>query len=253
MSEDFRRTVEGGVLTVTIDRPQRMNAFGIRAAWELARIVEEADADAAIRVVVVTGEGRAFSTGADLAGEAAEPQEALEAVNAYIRAIVGASIPVIAKVNGPCAGMAVGLALSADLTFVADTAYFLLPFVGIGLLPDAGTTALVPAAISRTRAMGMALLGNRIYGPEALATGMVTAVHPAEELDGAVAAAAAKLATGPREAIAATKRAVNASTLAGLDDALRRETESQVILLKTDDHREGVDAMLGKRPARFTD
>lgn len=253
MSEDFRRTVEGGVLTVTIDRPQRMNAFGIRAAWELARIIEEADADAAIRVVVVTGEGRAFSTGADLAGEAAEPQEALEAVNAYIRAIVGASIPVIAKVNGPCAGMAVGLALSADLTLVADTAYFLLPFVGIGLLPDAGTTALVPAAIGRTRAMGMALLGNRIYGPEALAAGMVTAVHPAEELDGAVAAAAAKLAAGPREAIAATKLAVNASTLAGLDDALRRETESQVILLKTDDHREGVDAMLGKRPARFTD
>lgn len=253
MSEDFRRVVDGGVLTVTIDRPQRMNAFGIRAARELARIIEEADADPAIRVVVVTGEGRAFSTGADLAGEAAEPQEALEAVNAYIRAIVGASIPVIAKVNGPCAGMAVGLALSADLTFVADTAYFLLPFVGIGLLPDAGTTALVPAAIGRTRVMGMALLGNRIYGPEALASGMVTAVHPAEELDGAVAAAAAKLATGPREAIAATKRAVNASTLAGLDDALRRETESQVILLKTEDHREGVDAMLNKRPARFTD
>ncbi|WP_336672033.1 enoyl-CoA hydratase-related protein [Tsukamurella sp. USMM236] len=253
MSEDFRRVAEGGVLTVTIDRPQRMNAFGIRAAWELARIIEEADADPAIRVVVVTGEGRAFSTGADLAGEAAEPQEALEAVNAYIRAIVGASIPVIAKVNGPCAGMAVGLALSADLTFVADTAYFLLPFVGIGLLPDAGTTALVPAAIGRTRAMGMALLGDRVYGPQALAAGMVTAVHPAEELDGAVAAAAAKLASGPREAIAATKRAVNASTLAGLDDALRRETESQVILLKTEDHREGVDAMLNKRPARFTD
>ncbi len=253
MSGDFRRSVEGGVLTVTIDRPQRMNAFGIRAAWELARIIEEADADPAIRVVVITGEGRAFSTGADLAGEAAEPQEALEAVNAYIRAIVAASIPVVAKVNGPCAGMAVGLALSADLCFVADTAYFLLPFVGIGLLPDAGTTALVPAAIGRTRAMGMALLGNRIYGPEALAAGMVTAVHAADELDGAVAAAAAKLASGPREAIAATKRAVNASTLAGLDDALRRETESQVILLKTDDHREGVDAMLNKRPARFTD
>ena len=253
MSEDFRRVALGGVLTVTIDRPQRMNAFGIRAAWELARIIDEADADPAVRVVVVTGEGRAFSTGADLAGEAADPQEALEAVNAYIRAIVGASIPVIAKVNGPCAGMAVGLALSADLTFVADTAYFLLPFVGIGLLPDAGTTALVPAAIGRTRAMGMALLGDRVYGPQALAAGMVTAVHPAEELDSAVAAAAAKLASGPREAIAATKRAVNASTLAGLDDALRRETESQVILLKTDDHREGVDAMLNKRPARFTD
>ncbi|TWS17677.1 enoyl-CoA hydratase [Tsukamurella asaccharolytica] len=230
-----------------------MNAFGIRAAWELARIIGEADADAAIRVIVVTGEGRAFSTGVDLAGEAVGPRESLEAVNAYVRAIVEASIPVIAKVNGPCAGMAVGLALSADLTFVADTAYFLLPFIGIGLQPDAGTTALVPAAIGRSRAMGMALLGDRMYGAEALAAGMVTAVHPAEELDDAVAAAAAKLASGPREAIAATKRAVNASTLAGLDDALRRETESQVVLLESDDYREGVDAMLNKRPARFAD
>ncbi|WP_231703185.1 enoyl-CoA hydratase-related protein [Tsukamurella asaccharolytica] len=252
-NEDFRRDLSGGVLTVTIDRPQRMNAFGIRAAWELARIIGEADADAAIRVIVVTGEGRAFSTGVDLAGEAVGPRESLEAVNAYVRAIVEASIPVIAKVNGPCAGMAVGLALSADLTFVADTAYFLLPFIGIGLQPDAGTTALVPAAIGRSRAMGMALLGDRMYGAEALAAGMVTAVHPAEELDDAVAAAAAKLASGPREAIAATKRAVNASTLAGLDDALRRETESQVVLLESDDYREGVDAMLNKRPARFAD
>lgn len=253
MSEDFRRTVDGAVLTVTIDRPQRMNAFGIRAARELAGIIGEADADPAVRVVVITGEGRAFCTGADLAGEQAEPQEALEAVNAYVRAIVGASIPVIAQVNGPCAGMAVGLALAADLTFVAESAYFLLPFVGIGLLPDAGTTALVPAAIGRTRAMGLALLGERLYGPQALAAGMVTAVHPDAELDDAVAAAAAKLASGPREAIAATKRALNASTLAGLDEALRRETEAQVVLLETDDHREGVDAMLSKRPARFTE
>ncbi|MET9326159.1 enoyl-CoA hydratase-related protein [Tsukamurella sp. NPDC003166] len=253
MSEDFLRTVESGVLTITIARPQRMNAFGVRAAWDLARFISEADADPGIRVVIITGEGKAFCTGADLAGEAAEPQEALDAVNAYVRAIVAASIPVIAKVNGPCAGMAVGLALAADLTFVADTAYFLLPFVGIGLVPDAGTTALVPAAIGRTRAMGMALLGERVYGPEALAAGMVTAVRPAEELDGAVAAAAAKLASGPREAIAATKRAMNASTLAGLDDALRRETDDQVVLLQTDDHKEGVAAMLGKRAARFAD
>lgn len=251
MSEDFRCTVADAVLTVTIDRPQRMNAFGIRAARELAGIIDDADADPAVRVVVITGEGRAFCTGADLAGEKAEPQEALDAVNAYVRAIVGASIPVVAKVNGPCAGMAVGLALAADLSFVAEDAYFLLPFVGIGLLPDAGTTALVPAAIGRTRALGMALLGERLYGPEALRAGMVTSVHPPGELDDAVAAAAAKLASGPREAIAATKRALNAATLAGLDEALRRETAEQVHLLRTDDHREGVAAMLGKRPPSF--
>ncbi|BDH59798.1 enoyl-CoA hydratase-related protein [Tsukamurella sp. PLM1] len=251
MSEDLRTTKDDGVLTVTITRPQRMNAFGIAAARELAGIIAAADADPAVRVVVITGEGKAFCTGADLAGEPAAPEEALEAVNSYVRAIVGASIPVLAKVNGPCAGMAVGLALAADLVFAAEDAYFLLPFVGIGLLPDAGTTALVPAAIGRTRAMGMALLGERLYAPEALRAGMLTSVRPAAELDGAVAAAAARLASGPREAIAATKRAVNASTLAGLDDALRRETESQVILLETDDHREGVDAMLSKRPANF--
>lgn len=251
MTDDLLRSLEAGVLTITINRPQRMNAFGVRASRELAALINEADADPAVRVVVITGEGRAFCTGADLAGEPATPEEALESVNSYVRAIVSASIPVIAKVNGPCAGMAVGLALSCDLVFAADSAYFLLPFVGIGLMPDAGTTALVPGVVGRTRAMGMALLGERIYGPEALAAGMITAVRAASELDGAVASAAAKLASGPREAIAATKRAVNASTLAGLDDALRREADDQMVLLRTDDHREGVAAMLGKRVPQF--
>lgn len=252
MTGDLLRAVEGAVLTVTINRPRRMNAFGVEVARELAGIIAAADADPAIRVVVITGEGKAFGTGADLAADRVPPEEALEAVNSYIRAIASASIPVIAKVNGPCAGMAVGLALACDLTFAADTAYFLLPFVGIGLLPDAGTTLLVPAVLGRTRAMGMALLGERIYAPEAYRAGMLTAVHPASELDDAVAAAAAQLTAGAREAIAATKRALNASTLAGLDDALRREADEQVVLLKSDDFREGVMAMLGKRAARFS-
>lgn len=252
MSDDLLRSVSGGILTVTINRPQRMNAFGVGVSRELADVITDADADPAIRVVVITGEGKAFCTGADLAGEPATPQEAMDSVNSYVRAIAAASIPVLAKVNGPCAGMAVGLALASDLIFMADTAYFLLPFVGIGLMPDAGTTALVPAAVGRTRAMGMALLGNRVYGPEALATGMVTAVLPAAELDGAVAAAAAKLASGPRAAIAATKRAINAATLTQLEGALDRETAVQVGLLESDDYREGAAAMLGKRAPEFT-
>lgn len=251
MSEDLLRSVDGGVLTVTINRPQRMNAFGVGASRELAGIINDADADPDVRVVVITGEGKAFCTGADLAGEPASPQEAMDAVNSYIRAIAAASIPVIAKVNGPCAGMAVGLALASDLIFMADTAYFLLPFVGIGLIPDAGTSALVPGVIGRTRAMGMALLGNRVYGPEALASGMVTAVLPAQALDDAVAAAATQLAHGPKDAIAQTKRAINATTLAQLEDALDRETAVQVDLLQSDDYREGVAAMLGKRRPEF--
>ncbi|WP_019201564.1 enoyl-CoA hydratase-related protein [Tsukamurella sp. 1534] len=251
MSEDLLRSVDSGVLTITINRPQRMNAFGVSASRELAALITEADADPGIRVVVITGQGRAFCTGADLAGEPATPQEALDSVNSYVRAIASASIPVIAEVNGPCAGMAVGLALACDLVFMAEDAYFLLPFVGIGLIPDAGTTALVPGVVGRTRAMGMALLGNRVYGPEALASGMVTAVHPDAELDGAVADAAAQLAAGPRDAIAATKRAVNAATLDRLDGALQRETAAQVELLESDDHREGVAAMLGKRRPAF--
>ncbi|GAB3133541.1 enoyl-CoA hydratase [Tsukamurella serpentis] len=253
MSEDLLRSVDAGVLTVTINRPQRMNAFGVTAAAELAGIIAGADADPQIRVVVITGAGRAFCTGADLAGEPAAPERAMDAVNSYVRAIADASIPVIAKVNGPCAGMAVGLALACDVIFAAEEAYFLLPFVGIGLMPDAGTTALVPAAVGRVRAMGMALLGERVRAADALTAGMVTAVVPAERLDHAVAAVAAGLAAGPREAIAATKRGVNAATLGGLDGALRRETEQQVNLLQTPDHREGVDALLSKRPARFAE
>lgn len=251
MSAVFDPARAAGVLTVTIRRPDRMNAFGPGAARELAALVTAAGTDPHVNAVVITGEGRAFSTGADLSGEAIDPAESLEAVNSYIRAIVAAPVPVIAKVNGPCAGMAVGLALACDLIFVAEDAYFLLPFVGIGLLPDAGTTALVPAVIGRSRAMGMALLGERLYGAQAFAAGMVTAVTPAPELDDAVAAAAARIANGPREAILATKSAMNAATLAELDAALAREATAQVRLLRTADHREGVAAMLAKRPAVF--
>ncbi|GAA4388028.1 enoyl-CoA hydratase [Tsukamurella soli] len=250
-NDDLRVEIHAGAMTVTFTRPERLNAFGAATSARLAELIRAAGDDPRVRCVVITGEGRAFCTGADLSGPAIAPAAAMEAVNSYVRAIAAAPIPVVAKVNGPCAGMAVGLALACDIVIAAESSYFLLPFVGIGLMPDAGTTALVPAGVGRMRALGMALLGDRVCAAAALAQGMITRVCADGALDAEVDGVVERLASGPQQAIRATKRAINAATLGELGPSLDRETSDQIVLLGTDDHREGVAAMLGKRKAVF--
>lgn len=217
------------ILRVTIANPQRLNALDYTTMQTLGDVLIDAASDDSLRAIILTGEGAAFCTGADLS--AAETQAAsgitpdliMDCANRLVMAIVNAPLPVIASVNGPAAGIGVGIALAADLVYVSEDTYFLLAFSNIGLMPDGGTTALIAAAAGRPLANEMALLGNRLLASDAKDARLVNAVVPASELNAKTQAAAEKLAHGPRRAIALTKHALNAASLAGLGAALGRE------------------------------
>jgi enoyl-CoA hydratase len=215
--------------------------------------------DADVRVVRVGGAGRGFSSGAgigasDHAGpDAGVPGDVLLSANRAIKAIVAHPKPVVSVVHGPAAGVGVSLAISADIVLASDKAYFLLAFTKIGLMPDGGASALVAASVGRSTAMRMALLAERLPAADALAAGLVSAVHAAEDLDAEVEKVLATLKSGPAVALRRTKQAINAATLTELDAAMERETEGQMSLLHSHDLREGMRAFQERRPANFTD
>ncbi|UPK62557.1 enoyl-CoA hydratase [Rhodococcus pyridinivorans] len=253
-TEGLRSELAHGILRLTITRPRRMNAIDLTTMKTLSDAVKAAGDDERVRTIVVTGEGSAFCTGADLAAGAADPQDpgvVMDTANELVRTIASVPVPVIAAVNGPAAGVGVSIALAADLTYAAESAYFLLAFVNIGLMPDGGASLLVPAAIGRARAAEMALLGERVSAQDADRFGLVARTLPDAELAAHVDAVASRTASGPRRALELTKRALNASTLGELDAALAREKGGQVELLGSADFAEGAMAMLEKRPARF--
>ena len=177
----------------------------------------------------------------------------LDAANRAIRSIVALPRPVVAVVQGPAAGVGASLALACDVVLASDKGYFMLAFTKIGLMPDGGASALVAAAVGRIRAMRMALLADKIHADEAFQAGLVTAVHPAEELDAEVDKVIATLVRGPVVALAKTKDAINSTTLTELEAALEREHSGQAALLRGTDYREGIKAFQERRAANFTD
>jgi enoyl-CoA hydratase len=246
---------DGVVLRIAINRPELLNAVTAQMLEDLAELVEEAGSDDTVRVVVITGTGRAFSSGADLrAADLSEPPgpQTLTAANRLALALRAVPKPVVAAVNGPAAGVGCSIALACDLVVAADTAYFLLAFTDIALMPDGGATALVPASIGRARTMGMALVPERLPAEQAQAWGLIHRAVPAAELDAAVEALVARLAAGPAKALAATKQAINAATLTQLEPALQRELEGQLRLLGTVDFAEGVAAFAARRKPRYS-
>ncbi|QYB03440.1 enoyl-CoA hydratase [Rhodococcus sp. USK10] len=253
----LRVVVDGGILRITIDRPGRMNALDLAHMTALGDVLEGAAADPAVRVVVLSGAGAAFCTGADLAaaatagGRAASPEVVMDSANRVIRAIVDLPIPVIAQVGGAAVGVGASIALAADLTYAAESAYLLLAFVNVGLMPDGGSSALIAASIGRARATRMALLGERLPADRAADEGLIAGVLAAGDLAAHVDAVAARLARGPRRAVALTKQALTATTLTELDRALSREKAGQTELLQSPDFAEGVAAMLTKRAPNF--
>ena len=156
-------------------------------------------------------------------------------------------------VQGPTAGVGVSLALACDLVIASEKAFFLLAFTKIGLMPDGGASALVAASVGRARAMKMALLAERLPADEALAAGLITAVHPAGNLEAEADKVIGRLLAGPALAYAKTKQAINGATLSDLDAALARETAGQHVLLNSHDLREGIKAFQEKRDPTFTD
>ncbi|MEV6135887.1 enoyl-CoA hydratase [Nocardia sp. NPDC051990] len=255
----FSAVHDGKVLRVTLTNPKRKNAIDYDTMVALGDTFLAAAEDRSVRVIVLTGEGGDFCTGADLAASAAEGQRGItsdmvmDAANRLVKAIVDAPIPVIARVKGAAAGVGVGIALAADLVYAAEDSYLLLAFINIGLMPDGGAAAMVAAAAGRPLAAEMALLGERLPAPAAKAAGLFTAVVAEDELDAKVEAAATKIAAGPRRALELTKQALNAATLTALDSALAAEKTGQSELLQSPDFFEGATAMLTKRKPVFAD
>ena len=251
---DLEVRVEDGALWLTLNRPHVFNALSAEMADEVARLVEEATGRDDVRVVVLTGTGQAFSTGADISGADAHEHfdvSALDRANRIIRAITRLDKPVVAAVNGIAAGVGCSAALAADIVVAAESAGFLLAFARIGLMPDGGATATVAASIGRARAMRMALLAEPLTAREAYDAGLVTHVASDADFPDLVARLVARLAAGPPLALAASKKAVNAATLPHLDDALERERTGQTVLLRTSDVAEGMRAFSEKRKPVF--
>jgi 2-(1,2-epoxy-1,2-dihydrophenyl)acetyl-CoA isomerase len=249
---------EGGVGRITLNRPETLNAWHRAFGRELRAAIEGEAADASVRALLITGAGRAFSSGADLkAGfEAADDglpdiRKELELYHPIIGGVRRLEKPVVAAVNGPAVGIGASLALACDLILAAESAYFGLAFVNIGLMPDGGSTLFVPAAAGKARAFQMALLGERVSAARALEWGLVNFVPPDDALMHEAGALVDKLAGGPTRSYAASKRALNRMLYPDLEGQLDLEAELQHALARTGDFQEGVQAFVEKREARF--
>lgn len=247
-------SAEDGIGIVTLNRPTLMNALNAQMRAEITHAVR--DLGARMRVLVLTGEGRAFCSGQDLGDGASVDELDLgrilrEEYEPMLRAIHDCPVPVIAAVNGAAAGAGANLALMADVVIATKSAVFLQAFARIGLIPDAGGTYWLPRLVGFARAMGQALFADKVTADEAAAMGLIWASVPDEAFADEWRARAAHLAKGPTLAYGAIKRAIRGSLVADLDSQLDAEARLQGEMGETRDFREGVMAFLEKRPARF--
>jgi 2-(1,2-epoxy-1,2-dihydrophenyl)acetyl-CoA isomerase len=242
------------VATLTIARADKLNALSGQTVDELRAAVEETGRSGA-RCLLLAGEGRGFSSGADLASGGGLPEDAGAALenhfNPLIEALFALPIPVVAAVQGPCAGAGCSLALAADIVIAARSAYFLQAFVNIGLIPDAGATWLLPRLAGRARALEMMMLGERISAEQARDWGMVSRVVEDEHLASESVALATQLAQGPTRALALIRKLARAAQDVPLTEALAAERAAQREAGATEDFRGAVVAFLQKRQPRF--
>ncbi|HEX6140196.1 MAG TPA: enoyl-CoA hydratase-related protein [Candidatus Limnocylindria bacterium] len=252
--QTIRVAVADGVATVTLNRPESLNALNTSMRRELLAAFKALARDEAVRAVVLTGEGRGFCSGADLRGgdEERSFRRVLTAeYNPLMTAIRELPRPVIAAVNGVAAGAGVSLALACDLVYAAEEARFIQAFVRIGLVPDSGSTRSLVRALGRHRAAALIFSGEPMSATEAHAAGLVNRVVPGTELLATVAEAARSLAAAPTRAIAYAKRLINAAENASLADSMALEADLQELAGRTADHAEGLAAFTEKREPRF--
>lgn len=255
-------SVAEGLATIELNRPDALNAWNTELGDQLKAAVEQVAADPAVRAVLVRGTGRAFSSGADLkdlSGRGATPEGRpdlrgvlTDVYHPIITGIRRMPKPVVAAVNGPAVGIGLSLALCCDLVVAAESAYLLLAFVNVGLVPDGGSSLLVPARVGFGRAAKLALLGERVAAPVARDWGLVDEVVADDALADEAEALARRLAAGPTQAYAGVKRQLNASVYGRLDEQLALEADIQQEMAGSGDFVEGVGAFVQKRRPVFS-
>src|SRR4051812_37873669 len=226
-------TVRNGAATILLNRPEVLNAWNRQFGEDLLSAVETAASDPNVRAVVIRGAGRGFSSGADLrdfSGNDTTPdghpdvrKTLTERYHPIITGIRTMPKPVVAAVHGPAVGIGLSLALSADLIIAAESAYFLLAFVNIGLVPDGGSSLFVPTRVGFSRAIEMAMLGERIAAPQALEWGLINRVVPDGDFEAEAQALGRRLADGPTKSFAGTKRQLNHWLYTRMDEQLELE------------------------------
>jgi 2-(1,2-epoxy-1,2-dihydrophenyl)acetyl-CoA isomerase len=254
----------GHVSVVRLNRPAKLNALNLAMTAELTALLAEAERDDAVRVIVLTGAGRGFCSGADIGDLAAAAaregdirpaalrRRAMETAGRLARALLEFDKPLIAAVNGPCAGAGVALALACDLVLAAEDASFSVAFVRRGLVPDYGVTYLLPRLVGLRKARELCLLGETVDAKEADALGLITRVVPSERLVEEAQAEAARLARGAGVALRLTKRLLADSFAHDPATALDREFTAQALCFSSGDAAEGAAAFMEKREPQFT-
>lgn len=254
--------LENGVLTLMLNRPQRLNAMSNALIEAMNRELARARDDADIRAVLLTGIGRGFCAGADLAGggtvdaSAAQPPDLganMDRIfNPMIRAMRELPKPIVGAINGVAAGGGANLALACDIVLAARSARFDQAFVRISLMPDLGGTYFLPHTVGDARARGLAMLGSSVPAEEAQRMGMIWQTVDDDRLMEEATGMARRLASGPTLSYAAIKKAIHSASANSLDQQLDLERDSQRALGRSADYKEGVAAFLAKRPAQFT-
>lgn len=253
MSEDHLHVGQDGhVRVITLNRPDRLNALSHGLLVDLHRALADADRDTGTRAIMLTGAGRAFSSGADLRGGPSDTEHVVRTFyNPLVTDMLSMGTPILAAVNGIAAGAGVSLALACDLRIAADTAAFQLSFVKVGLVPDAGATWLLPRAIGAGRAAEMALLGRSLPAAEALTWGLVNEVTSADDVRGRALEVARELAALSRS-VGTTRQLLNQSFTRSPSEQLDREATAQGKAQHGPDYQEARRAFAEKRSPRFS-
>jgi len=257
MPQDILVEKKDRVLVVTLNRPQVLNAFRMVMAIELKEALQQADEDDGVGCVVLTGAGRGFCSGADLRGffdnlrEATEGSAASRPVEGLPRFMVELKKPVIAAINGPAVGVGATITLPCDIRIASDRARLGFIFSRLALVPEFGSSFLLPRIVGLAKALELCLTGRIIDAPEALDVGLVSKVVPHDNLMDEAMAVATGLANGPTPALSLVKKVIHRGLVADVDQAQANEEEAFAWCLRSPDHFEGVRAFFEKRPARF--
>jgi 2-(1,2-epoxy-1,2-dihydrophenyl)acetyl-CoA isomerase len=255
--ETVELSLDDGLATIVLNRPEALNALNLQLKEELADVLRSVADAAEVRAVLLTGAGRAFSTGGDI--KEMDPDRGVEATRRRMAKLTREVViplarldkPVIGAINGHAHGLGLGIALACDILYVAESAVLSMAFARVGLAPDGVTSYLLTRAVSLGQAKDLMFTGRRVSAAEALELGLVTHVVADEQLMDSANLAARQLAGGATAAICAAKRLLNESALHSIEEVAELEAINQAVAMASDDHREGLAAFAEKRPAQF--